>query len=174
MKEDISVMTACDDFVALLDNLDNDPLYLEKMMMDDEMVCDDEPKIVCSRTRECARNRNRKHKKKLIRRFLSRKPTMDLTKLYGCRADSGWYVAMDINDDYDINPITHVYLSRRGDVRVLHGAIPMHRKRVFQLSTRKEIKDIAKTTNRKIRHAKINEDTPLQYSFYKKQVEKLW
>lgn len=174
MEEGILDMTAWDDFVASLDNLDNNPLYLEKIMMDDEEGFSDEPKRVFSPNRESARNRTRKHKKNLMRRFLSQKPTMDLTKVFGCRPESGWYIAMDIHDDYSINPITHVYLSPRGDVRVLHGAIPMHCNRVFQLSSRKEIKALAKVTNRKIRHAKINEDTPLQYSFYKKQVEKLW
>ncbi|WP_034451164.1 hypothetical protein [Butyrivibrio sp. AE2032] len=167
-------MTTLAVFVASLDNLDNNPLYLEKKILDDEGVCEDEPKRVCNQNRESARNRNRKHKKKLIRRFLSQKPTMDLTELYGCRPESGWYVALDIHDDYSINPITHVYLSQRGDVRVLHGAIPMHCNRVFQLSSRKEIKALAKVTNRKIRHTKINEDTPLQYSYYKKLVEKSW
>ena len=166
-------MTSFNDYMCLLDNIDNNPLYLEKRMMDDEMVCADVPKRVCNHYRDCSWIRNRKHKKKLISRFLSLNPTMDYTHFYGCRPEEGWYFCTDSKGEYDINPFSHVYLSQRGDIRVLHGTILSFDKAFF-LSSRKEIKTRARATNRKIRHAKINEDMSLQYSFYKKQALKLW
>lgn len=164
------------DMAGALEGFDSNPEYLEKMTID--YAAADGKNVVQKRRSEsihaCAWVRNRNHKKKLIRRFLSINPDMDYSKLSGTRCEPAIYLCFpEFNDgkffdpkmEYNFNPYSRVFLSPRGDIRKYHGEVSPCRGS-FALG-RKE-KEVSRITNRRIRHLNASDELPTSHSYCKK------
>ena len=174
----------CIEFVKAIDNLDDDPAFIEKCLLDDEGLVLNHTKRNAQKKRDNAWQRKRSYKKKLVRRFLSINPSMDYSDSWGMRCsqaiylhfpqdDNGEYVDHRMN--YCINPYTKVFLSRRGDLRVYHGNISYIRGN-FTLANKDKM--IQRITNKRIRKASASENTIYTFSYQKKlhgpRVDDLW
>lgn len=154
---------------------ENDPEYLEKIELDEEEVKHmTSPGKRVPKRRDCAWVRKRRYKKKMVRRFLSINPGLDYSALRGDSCSSAIYINYfyceageysDPNVTYSFNPYTHVFLSRRGDLRVYHGAVNSVR-RSYTLMPKDQL--AARLTNRRLRHHPIDEDAANRYSYCKK------
>ena len=115
-----------------LDNLENNPAYLEKIAIDAEPEQNAAVTITHRQLRStCSWIEKRNYKKKMVRRFLSINPDMDYSKLDGTTCGAAIYLCFpDYNDGdfydpkmvYSFNPYSRVFLSPRGDLRKYHGA----------------------------------------------------
>ena len=163
------------DWYEYLDNIEDDPAYIEKMQLDNDEESF-EPRVLAHRHRkECSWIKNRKYRKRLVRRFLSGNPGLDISQVDGDTARcNDYYLGENKHLVCGINPYTKVYKSCKGDLRVLHGKVIMRGPFVFQLNPRGQIRYIARQTNRRIRHMPIKEDMPNRYSYYKKHIEVWW
>lgn len=127
--------------------------------------------------RENAWCRNRAHKKAMVRRFLSRNPSMNLSDKGGTQASPGIYVVTYYDEEpgshhkpnlsYNLNPCEYLFLSFRGDIRKYHGRIVYSRRGSYCLMNKEY--EIPTLTNRRIRRLPIKEDDrTLCPSYYKK------
>lgn len=117
------------DMPSALDDFESHPAYLEKLAVDadDEETTDTISANKKAKARSvCSRIKKRKHKKKMVRRFLSINPDMDYAKLHGRRCEPAIYLCIpsynegdyyDPKSTYSFNPYTKVILSLRGDLR---------------------------------------------------------
>lgn len=165
------------DMPGALDGFENNPAYHEKM----EVETDHQTEKVTSpfnyKAVPVGTNswiKKREFKKKMVRRFLTINPGMDYSKLYGDRCVPAIYICTpnynngdyyDPRVTYSFNPYTHVFLSRRGDIRKYHGVVSVDRN-IYVLSRRD--KTVTKAVNRKIRHMSIDEDASVYNAVYKK------
>lgn len=168
-----------------LDDVERNPEFLAKAMMDE----DAEPRIPTrkshsTRERGNAWTRERAHKKKMVRQFLSMNPAMDYSHLYGMRCAEGIYIHwphisdgeyFDSKTTYCINPYTKIFLSSRGDLRRYRGNISYLRTGSFTLANKD--KNVPRLTNKRIRKIPID-DGIASFSYYKKafgpRIDDLW
>ena len=129
--------------------------------------------------RENAWCRKRAYKKKLVRRFLSVNPALDITKLAGAKPTPGVYIAYpyvdesgkfyDWKHEYSFNPYEKIYLSARGDFRKYHGIVYDCWNGNYSLARKGKRK--VKQANRRIRYRCVDEEGYSEkYSFYKKKI----
>ena len=169
-------------------DIENNDAYIEKMAIDD---CEENTDVALkSRNirKTCSWIENRNHKKKMIRRFLSMNPAMDFSNNKGTDCinaivlntpkytEDGFY---DPRISYNFNTYCNIFLSRRGDLRVYHGASAINRSGIYTLG-KKDKESYQKVTNRRIRHLKvdIDADAPNNYAYFKKafnpMIDYLW
>lgn len=175
------------DMPGVLDALESHPAYLEKLAVDAdaELTADMIPTVVRTKTRSvCSWVRKRKHKKKMVRRFLTINPDMDYSKLHGMRCSPAIYLCFPTYNEgdfydpkmtYSFNPYTRVFLSLRGDLRKYHGAaFPIRGS--YALGAKD--KNAAKITNRRIRHLALDDNMSNNYSYCKKLygslIDEIW
>ena len=122
----------------------------------------------------------------MVRRFLSMNPAMDYSAMKGLyHFNKGIYLnsaCYDLDNasfydphvNYCLNPYTRVYLTYRGDLRIMHGDI-------FRIGTSFALgytkKKAIKCMNRKLRKAEFFDGIP-SYSFCKKyycpMIDEIW
>jgi len=148
--------------------------FIEKSNMDDM-----EQSSVCATTynsrkgRENSWVRKDRFRKKLKKRFLSVKPDMTSEECYPLSTTSG---AIYINNEtafdggcYCLNHVNHLYMTKRGHVEQYRGRVEWYTDGMVY-GIEPKYHDAAKTTNRRIRHEKIDADAQvLRYSVYKKK-----
>ena len=175
-------MVECYDMPGALDDFESHPAYLEKLSVDVDVEMTTDVISTGEKTkslRVCSWIRKRKHKKKMVRRFLTINTDMDYSKLYGMRCSPAIYLCFpsynegnyyDPKMTYSFNPYTRVFLSFRGDLRKYHGAaFPIRSSYALGPKDR----DVAKITNRRIRRYALDEETVRSYSYCKKLYEPL-
>lgn len=158
-----------------LNDLEHHPAFIEKMAGDDEC----EPNTAVSTTgrrerHDCSWMEKRSYKKRLVRRFLSINLAMDYSRFYGTRCRPGIYIAWlpwdDDSDyyqtDYEINPYSKIFLSRRGDLRKYRGVI---KGGINGYALAGKDKLASRITNRRIRYCPISTETTCSYAFEKKR-----
>lgn len=175
------------DMPGALDDFESHPAYLEKLAVDADFEVTKEVISPSEKTTDrsvCSWVKNRKHKKKMVRRFLTINPDMDYSKLYGMRCSPAIYLCFPSYNDgnyydpkmtYSFNPYTRVFLSLRGDLRKYHGAaFPIRGSYALGAKDR----DAAKITNRRIRRHALDEETVGSYSYCKKLygplIDEIW
>ena len=180
-------MVAWYDMPGALDDFESHPAYLEKLVVDadDEVTRENVLTHTNAKSRNvCSWIKKRKHKKKMVRRFLSINPDMDYAQLHGMRCEPAIYLCIpsynegdyyDPKITYSFNPYTRVFLSLRGDLRKYHGAaFPIRSS--YALGPKD--KDAAKITNRRIRHRALDDETVGSYSYCKKLygplIDEIW
>lgn len=159
-----------------LEGVENNPEFLMKADEQDEKTTINLKKTYEFKHRTCAWVRKRYYKKKIIRRFLSMNPAMDFSKKNGVIHEiHGIYLNFacyderngEFNDphvNYCINPYTRVYLSNRGNLRIMHGDL-FRIRTSFAIGNTK--KDAIKCMNRRLRRADFSEYIP-SYRFCKR------
>ena len=176
-------MKKCDMFDALND-IENNPLYKEKVSMDLAMEASTPTRNGRRTNKTCAWVKKRNYKKKMVRRFLSANPDMDFSAFRGTNCSSGIYLRyFDYNNGdyydpkmvYSFNIYTRVFLSPRGDLRKYRGDIfPIRMS--YALGARN--KELSMVTNRRIRHQPIDEETSNNYAYCKKlyspYIDEIW
>lgn len=125
--------------------------------------------------------RKRMYRKKLIRRFLSCNPALNIAETPGTRARNA-VVLCDFRDepfnprhDYSINLYEKLYISLAGDIRVCKKRIVHHGDcRLFGIFP-SEIPDAKHYTNRRIRSktTKMDDSIPSSPAYYKKKYSRL-
>lgn len=175
------------DMPSALDDFESHLAYLEKLAVDAnaEVITDVIPASEKTTNHsDCSWVKKRKHKKKMVRRFLTINPDMDYSKLCGMRCSPAIYLCFpsynegeyyDPKMTYSFNPYTRVFLSLRGDLRKYHGvAFPIRGS--YALGSKD--KDAAKITNRRIRRHALDEDMSSSYSYCKKLygplIDEIW
>lgn len=169
-----------------LDGFENDPDYLEKVTEYDEKTIGNFNNKKPVKTRNCAWIRNRSYKKKIVRRFLSMNPAMDYSTMKGiCHIHNGIYLnyACYNHDDssfydphvnYCLNPYSRIYLTHRGNLRMMHGDL-FRIRTSFALGYTKKV--AIKCMNRRLRKTEFTEGIP-SYSFCKKyycpMIDEIW
>lgn len=180
-------MTKWYDMPGALDDFESNPAYFEKMEVDAYTEPVRKPSSIGKQAdarNTCSWIRKHKYKKKMVRRFLSINPDMEISKLNGMRCDPGIYLNTPYYEDgyyydpritYSFNPYTRIFLSRRGDLRKYHGAVS-YIQGSFALGSKE--KDAVKLTNRRIRHHALDEEAINRYSSCKKlyapMTDNLW
>ena len=170
-----------------LDNFEYNPAYHEKLVIDADVAPLKKVPSYSNQTihlTDCSWVKKRKYKKKMVRQFLSINPDMDFSKHPGMRCSRGIYLCFPAYDDgdfydprmtYSFNSYTRVFLSLRGDLRKYHGAAFPFRDS-YALGPKD--KDVAKITNRRIRHHALDEDMSSNYSYCKKLygplIDEIW
>lgn len=163
--------------LGALDDFESHPAYLEKLAVDAdiEVTTDAIPSSEKKTDRsDCSWVKKRKHKKKMVRHFLTINPDMDYSKLYRMRCSPAIYLYSPSYNDgnyydskmtYCFNPYTRIFLSLRGDLRKYHGSAFSIRSG-YALESKD--KDAAKITSRRIRQHALDEETARSYSYFKK------
>lgn len=113
--------------------------------------------------------RNRKHRKKMVRKFLSLNPAMQIDPSWNLSSTNGLFYDSGAGENggiYNINHVTHVFLAAGGHLEVFRGVVKWGKSGlIFELGAKN--KDLGKITNRRIRHMKVDEGN-IRYSTCKK------
>ena len=152
-----------------LAKMQESPEFIDKFMYDESESNNKTlmPKQKSSRKCSIARVRNHNFAHRQWRKFISFHPGIDTVRLSGLDC----YNAIFCGGPYDnINIYNHMFLSKRGDIRILRGKIQVLRKdKGFITGPSSLIKDIKKHTNRCVRHMPVNEDNCNKWNYYRKQ-----
>ncbi len=160
-----------------LKEMDAHPEFSKKNAIDMEEKTNDRDYVIQQNsTRPTGWQRKREYKKKLIRRFLSLNPALDITAMSGTHEGRGAYYCyfeepFDPRTLYNLNLYEKLYLSPAGDVRVCkrriihHGGCKAYRLRQSDLPFAKQY------TDRRLRSKVIPDDAraPSDRAYYKKQ-----
>lgn len=125
--------------------------------------------------------RNRVHRKKLIRRFLTQNPALQIAEMPGTAANRGIYVRFfkeqqfNPRHHYNINLHEKLYISPRGDIRVCKPRIVHHGGCKLYGLFANDIPDAKKYTNRCMRNKIIQADerAPSAPAYYKKEYSRM-
>lgn len=175
------------DMPGALDDFESHPAYLEKLAVDADVEGTTDTISANKKAKDrsvCSWVKKRKHKKKMVRRFLTINPDMDYAKLYGMRCSPAIYLCVSSYNEgdyydpkitYSFNPYTRVFLSLRGDLWKYHGAaFPIRSSYALGSKDR----DASKITNRRIRHHALDDETVRSYSYCKKLygplIDEIW
>ena len=126
---------------------------------------------VIGKKRPCAWVRKNEHRKKLKRKYRIMHHWGNSQAKKGIQLQNIIYVDCDDTDWRThgfINYHQHLYLSSRGDIRVIHGSITAY-PHVFTPTPTYVKKFHAVQANRRIRHMRISEDSSLNYGWLKKK-----
>ena len=147
----------------------DDPDLIEKIMSDE--VLDDEGKSRASGQRpvfrrQVARVRNRAFRHGQWKKFLSASPSLDPKDIEGLDC----YNAVFAGGPYrNINLSNHLFISRRGDIRVLRGKTQLLGHGAgFVTGPSSFIREMRKNTNRYVRHMPVSEDNCNSWNYYRK------
>lgn len=172
------------DFEEAIVSMMDSPEFQEKIVVDmDEKQLENMP-MRSEKQRLDPWSRKRKHKKKMVRRFLSMNPAMDYSNMFGQNCRQAIYIHyprvfdgeyQDHRMEYALNPYTKVFLSPRGDLRVYHGNISYIR---GSYTLANKDKSLQRVTNRRIRKASMEDIATTSFSYCKKcygpWVDDLW
>lgn len=178
-KNGINEMTEMTGMGEAMAEIKEDPDFAEKIDADRAAVVVVPVKVSGGRKNvrgECAWERKRRYKKRMVRRFLSMNPAMDYSRIKGHGCPDGIY--LDFRDPADedyksprksywINPYTRIYISPRGDLRKYNGDMLYDRSGDFALCS--GYKNTAKKmTNRRIRRVPVDAELPTSESCRRK------
>lgn len=154
------------DMPGALDDFESHPAYLEKLAID--AVVEVTADVIPAGEKKKARSvyscvKKRKHKKKLIRRFLTINPDMDYTKLHGMRCSPAIYLCFpDYNNGdfydpkmtYTFNPYIHSFRFAVifGNIMARHFlvAVVMHSDRRIRMPQKSQTGEFAATPSTRI------------------------
>lgn len=114
--------------------------------------------------------KKRSYRKKMVRNFLSLKPSMKIEDLHPLYSKNAIYINNHISTDggaYNINHVSHLYITPRGHLQKFRGVLEWgHDGVVFGVGCKD--RNISRITNRRIQRMKSEIDMSMKYSYYKK------
>ena len=166
-----------------LDKMLDDPEYWAKIEEDEKegTILRNKSKTSKRGKRPVARVRNHQFTHKQWRRFLSYYPPLDVNKVYRLDGHIAIYIGASHYDEetdsyyywhmnYSLNFYNHLFISPRGDLRVLRGKIEVFRHdSVFATGRPSLIKSMRRRTNRFIRHMPLSENDSNSWNYYRKR-----
>lgn len=134
-----------------------------------DSLMDEQPEIIGNK-RPCAWVRKHEYKKRLRSKYRIMHHWGDSQAERGMRLESVIYLdygKTDWRTHGFVNYHQHLYLSARGDIRVIHGSVTAYPHEYMPFPTYMK-KHHAFQANRRIRHMKHLEDGSLNYGWLKK------
>ena len=167
-----------------LATMSKDPVYIEKYDMDEYELSVDSNSLSSNRKkpeRRVAWIRNHNYKHRQWRRFLSLSPGISISERGRHYNISGIFICLSYYDEddkrfyehtkyYAINLFNHLFISKRGDLRVHRGKIQIWRHNMAYVTGGPSwVKEIRHNTNRRIRNMPVNENNCNHWNYYRKQ-----